>query len=68
MEPWENAASRTEGTSEMRAMGGRENWRNDNAYTTNDTRANTSANSYFPPPLIRHIANWGADNTGFGLT
>ena len=68
MEPWENAASRAEGTSEMRDMGGRENWRNANAYTTNDTMANTRANTYIPMSSTRNNTNWGADNTGFGLT
>ena len=67
VEPWESAASRAEGTSEMRTMG-RENWRNENAYTTNDTRANTRANIYIPQSSIRNNTNWGADNTGFGLT
>ena len=61
-------ASRTEGRDEMKAMGAA-NWRNENAYTTDDTRGNTSFNGV-KRAQSSNIVDWNAvgNNVGFGLT
>ena len=60
-------ASRTEGRDEMKAMGAA-NWRNENAYTTDDTRGNTSFNGV-KRAQSSNIVDWNAaGNQGFGLT
>jgi len=61
-------ASRTEGRNEMKAMGAA-NWRNENAYTTDDTRGNTSFNGV-KRAQSSNIVDWNAvgNNVGFGLT
>ena len=51
-------ASRTEGRDEMKAMGAA-NWRNENAYTTDDTRGNTSFNGV-KRAQSSNIVDWNA--------